>query len=227
MLQIYVTCGVWKSCGTFVADKAKGARLVVLESSTTFEALKMMVLEDFSIETGEKIELSFLPGGLINDARSPRVVIGNDRQLKNFVGYMRKAASKHLCVSFTDPVQVVNNGINTDLKTEPDSSNGENDEKSETVKSNMYDGDNDDGFGFAEERKENNQLRFALMETVKKKQDFRSKRLMKSYFEILAMKHNFDYIVERSDTTYWTIRCAERLCKWGVNAVNLLMPHIL
>ncbi|KAF3507682.1 hypothetical protein F2Q69_00008641 [Brassica cretica] len=46
-------------------------------------------------------------------------------------------------------------------------------------------------------------VRFALLDIVKKGQHFSSKILLKATFEICAMKHNFDYKVVRSDTKIW------------------------
>lgn len=54
MVQIYVTCGVWRSSVTnewsFVIDEEKRARLLTLESDTTLDELKIMVLEDYGLE---------------------------------------------------------------------------------------------------------------------------------------------------------------------------------
>ncbi|KAF3588095.1 hypothetical protein F2Q69_00031198 [Brassica cretica] len=35
-------------------------------------------------------------------------------------------------------------------------------------------------------------------------------------FEIWAMKHNFDYQVNKSDRQLWYVRCADNACNWAV-----------
>ena len=42
-------------------------------------------------------------------------------------------------------------------------------------------------------------VRFSLVDVVKKGQSCSSKTLLKAEFEICAIKHNFDYVVARSD----------------------------
>ncbi|CAA7025290.1 unnamed protein product [Microthlaspi erraticum] len=228
MLQIYVTCGTWKLSAIkgwdFVADEAKGARVVALESTTTFEELKTTVLDDYSMESGLFVEFSYLPSDLINKTGSPRVVIDNDRQLKNFVGYIRKQSSKHLFVTFSDPVQNQNSGINMDFDDNPsaDSFDGEDDDESKVKDSYLSELDDDEDDVRCKKREENEyKIHFSLAKAVKKKQEFRCKNQMKAHFEILAMKHNFDYRVLKSDTNFWTIRCPEKECNWGARAVNL------
>lgn len=103
MMHIYTTCGVWEFGATtgwvFSADE-KGARLLLLESSSTLEVFKRMVLEDFDMEEDSlpDLELSYLPNELINTSTCPPVIIANDRQLQNFVGFVQKCVSTRLCV---------------------------------------------------------------------------------------------------------------------------------
>ena len=53
MMHMYTTCGVWEFGATtgwvFLADD-KGGRRLLLESSSTLEDLKRMILEDFDME---------------------------------------------------------------------------------------------------------------------------------------------------------------------------------
>ncbi|KAF2568072.1 hypothetical protein F2Q70_00027760 [Brassica cretica] len=57
-----------------------------------------MVLEDFDMEEDSlpDLELSYLPTELINTSTCPPVIIANDRQLHNFVGFVQKCASTRL-----------------------------------------------------------------------------------------------------------------------------------
>ncbi|CAA7026616.1 unnamed protein product [Microthlaspi erraticum] len=228
MVQIYVVCGSWKRCQIngwiFVADERKGGRVVGVESNTKFDDLKAMVLEDFSFESGIDVEFSYLPRGLINDAISPRVVISNDRQVQNFVGYIRKQESKQLCLTLKDPKE--NSGVHIDGNGDHGGvppTDGLSHVKDEIKKGKMIIKEiNDEEEVLSQKEIEYDyQFRGALMEAVKIKQEFRSKSLLKSTFEILAMKHNFDYIVLKSDTSFWTARCVVKECNWRVRAVSL------
>ncbi|CAH8355237.1 unnamed protein product [Eruca vesicaria subsp. sativa] len=125
MVLIYVSCGVWRrdvnNEWKFIVDNEKKGRLLSLEASTTVEQLKMMVLEDFGME--EKIvsaELSYFPSSLMSNLGIPPVVISNDRQVCNFIGYRKKNSSIYLCVSFTGMVGKRNN--NFDLNEKPSNS---------------------------------------------------------------------------------------------------------
>ena len=105
MMHIYTTCGVWEFGATtgwvFSADE-KGARLLLLESSSTLEVFKRMVLEDFDMEEDSlpDLELSYLPIGLINSSECPPVIIGHSRQVQNFLGFCKKHQSTRLCASY-------------------------------------------------------------------------------------------------------------------------------
>ncbi|CAA7054962.1 unnamed protein product [Microthlaspi erraticum] len=216
MVQVYVACGSWKRCAIngwiFVADEDRGGRVVTLESSTRFEELVAIVLEDFSIEGGFDVEFSYLPRGLINNTVSPRVVISNDRQVQNFVGYIRKQESKQLCLAIKDPNgnKEVNIDDIGDLGSVPPS------DGLFLVKDEMNRGKgkiNDDEEVLSQKEIDyDNQFRLALVEAVKVKQEFRCKNQLISCFELLEMKHNFDYKVPKSDRKFWTARCAEKEC---------------
>ncbi|WZZ26283.1 hypothetical protein YC2023_009684 [Brassica napus] len=102
-MHIYSSCGLWKSSvrkgWSFLADEAKGGRLLNLDGSSTFEKLKLMVSEDFGINlTLINLELSYLPSELINTLEPPPVIISNDRQVKKFLTYVKTKPSTSLCV---------------------------------------------------------------------------------------------------------------------------------
>uniref|UniRef100_A0A0D3C1J5 Uncharacterized protein n=1 Tax=Brassica oleracea var. oleracea TaxID=109376 RepID=A0A0D3C1J5_BRAOL len=69
-----------------------------------------MVLEDFDMEEDSlpDLELSYLPIELINTSTCPPVIIANDRQLHNFVGFVQKCASTRLCVTSKAKVENLN-----------------------------------------------------------------------------------------------------------------------
>ncbi|KAF2574052.1 hypothetical protein F2Q70_00000931 [Brassica cretica] len=63
-----------------------------------------MVCEDFGIDVNMvNIELSYLPSDLINSINSPPVIITSDRQVRNFLTYVKNKASTQLCVSTQAP----------------------------------------------------------------------------------------------------------------------------
>ena len=66
----------------FLVDEEKGGRLLTLDTSSSFENLKVMVCEDFVIDVNMvNIELGYLPSNLINSIYSPHVIITSDRQV--------------------------------------------------------------------------------------------------------------------------------------------------
>uniref|UniRef100_A0A1J3EYW1 SWIM-type domain-containing protein n=2 Tax=Noccaea caerulescens TaxID=107243 RepID=A0A1J3EYW1_NOCCA len=189
-----------------------------MDSTTTLEELKTTVLEDYGIESSVIAEFSYFPTGLINKTGSPRVVIANDRQVHNYVAYVRKQESRHLCVAFTYPVQNQNGGENGALNDEPSSGDYDGNFHEEFV--TTADGDNGAPTVNKGEYDNDKTVRFALTEVMNKK-EFITKLQLKATFEICAMKHNFDYKVIKSNTRVWSIRCSEKACKWGVYAKNL------
>ena len=93
-INIYASCGLWKSSMNngwgFLVDEEKGGRLLTLDTSSSFENLKAMVCEDFGIDVSMvNIELSYLPSDLINSIYSPPVIITSDRQVRNFLTYVK------------------------------------------------------------------------------------------------------------------------------------------
>uniref|UniRef100_A0A0D3CS30 Uncharacterized protein n=1 Tax=Brassica oleracea var. oleracea TaxID=109376 RepID=A0A0D3CS30_BRAOL len=84
----------------FLVDEEKGGRLLTLDTSSSFENLKVMVCEDFGIDVHMvNIELSYLPSDLINSIYSPPVIITSDRKVRNFLTYVKNKASTQLCVN--------------------------------------------------------------------------------------------------------------------------------
>uniref|UniRef100_A0A0D3CD01 MULE transposase N-terminal all-beta domain-containing protein n=1 Tax=Brassica oleracea var. oleracea TaxID=109376 RepID=A0A0D3CD01_BRAOL len=103
-INIYASCGLWKPSMNngwgFLVDEEKGGRLLTLDTSSSFENLKAMVCEDFGIDVSMvNIELSYLPSDLINSIYSPPVIITSDRQVRNFLTYVKNKTSMQLCVS--------------------------------------------------------------------------------------------------------------------------------
>lgn len=199
MMHIYITCGVWRYSATnewnFIVDEEKRARLLTLESDTTLDELKIMVLEDYGFEQLiPSIELSFLPSALVNTSGSPPIVITTDRQVKNFVSYAEKDSSIRLCVTFA--VQRVNTNL---LETTTGSRNGavNTAKQNDFVKRNMSgvrDDAEDDCFMSENTYASQKKARISLVDVVKKGQVFKSRNVLKANMEMCAMKHNFDYI---------------------------------
>ncbi|XP_056851016.1 uncharacterized protein LOC130500259 [Raphanus sativus] len=245
-MHIYPTCGVWKLDGNsgwvFSADD-KGARLLLLDSNSTLEDLKGMVVEDFDMEEDSlgDLEFSYLPTELINTSTSPPVIIANNRQLKNFIGYVEKSVSTLLCVTSKAKGQNPDEA-EFDLNMSPsDSSDDEEESKSlnrsdeapvfyETQSEEKK--EKDDGFESDEDAYEagteiceteniDSKLNSSLLQVVKTGQYFESKTLLKATFEICAMKHNFDYQVIKTDRKVWYVRCADDACSWSVRATCL------
>ena len=71
--------------------KRNGGRLLSLELSSSLEELHKIATEDFGFEeTDADLELSYLPIGLINTEGCQPLIIGNNRQVTNFLGLLRK-----------------------------------------------------------------------------------------------------------------------------------------
>ncbi|KAF3546275.1 hypothetical protein DY000_02005054 [Brassica cretica] len=244
MMHIYTTCGVWEFGATtgwvFSADE-KGARLLLLESSSTIEVFKRMVLEDFDMEEDSlpDLELSYLPIELINTSTCPPVIIANDRQLQNFVGFVQKCVSTRLCVTSKAKVENLNEP-DFDLNKSPaDSSTAQEEgnsvgrgnepapvfvemqyeKKKEKIRRVEVDEDayDVDTMISAKEDK-HNMSKYSLLNVVKKGQLFENKTLLKATFEICAMKHNFHYEVIKTDIQLWYVRCEDNACNWCVRA---------
>ncbi|XP_013713321.2 uncharacterized protein LOC106417000 [Brassica napus] len=101
--------GFWRSSKTkgwkFLVDEETGGRLLTLDTSKTFNNLRVMVCEDFRTDVNlVNIELSYLPSDLVIGLDSPPVFITNDRQLKKFLTYVKTKASTRLCVCIRSKV---------------------------------------------------------------------------------------------------------------------------
>nr|VDC94228.1 unnamed protein product [Brassica oleracea] len=117
-MHIYASCGVWKfdPCKGwgFAFDKEKGGRVLAVEWTDSFEDLRTTAFEDFGIDQNDvELELTYLPMELINTIDCPPVIIENDRQVKNFLIYVRGKASSRLCVSISH-VNANNDNIELD-----------------------------------------------------------------------------------------------------------------
>lgn len=213
----------------FLLDDEKGGRLLTLDTSSTFDDLKVMVCEDFGLDINVvKLELSYLPSDLINSIDSPPVIITNDRQVRNFLTYVKNKASTRLSVSIQSKVEKSNSIDDFDLNEEATESPNREEDPMESDESDDMDSeedvevhDNDADKKCEKEKSDGNGVRFSLVDFVKEGQHFSSKMLLKVAFEICAMKHNFDYKLVKSDKKVWYIRCSDDDCSWRVRAEGL------
>ncbi|XP_013690286.1 uncharacterized protein LOC106394251 [Brassica napus] len=211
----------------FLVDEEKRGRLLTLDTGSSFENLKVMVCEDFGIDVNMvNIELSYLPSDLISSIYSPPVIITNDRQVRNFLTYVKNKASTQFCVSTQAP-NIAEEGIESPNREEEpmesdDSSDMESDDAADMdSEEDVEVPDSEDDKKCDKEKINEDSVRFSLVDVVKKGQSFSSKTLLKAAFEICAMKHNFDYVVARSDKKMWYIRCSDDDCSWRVCAEGL------
>ncbi|KAF3555606.1 hypothetical protein F2Q69_00011388 [Brassica cretica] len=230
-INIYASCGLWKSSMNngwgFLVDEEKRGRLLTLDTGSSFENLKVMVCEDFGTDVNMvNIELSYLPSDLISSIYSPPVIITNDRQVRNFLTYVKNKASTQFCMSTQAP-NIAEEGIESPNREEEpmesdDSSDMESDDAADMdSEEDVEVPDSEDDKKCDKEKINEDSVRFSLMDVVKKGQSFSSKTLLKAAFEICAMKHNFDYMVARSDKKVWYIRCSDDDCSWRVCAEGL------
>ncbi|CAN6985237.1 unnamed protein product [Brassica oleracea var. botrytis] len=99
MVLIYVKSGEWmSSCSeewSFVVDKERRGLMVTLETTTPLEKLKMMVCKDYGVDHNVvNAEFSY---SLLNQRGNSPIIITNDRQASNFVGYAKRDSSTTLC----------------------------------------------------------------------------------------------------------------------------------
>jgi len=244
MMHIYTTCGVWEFGATtgwvFTADE-RGARLLLLESTSTLEDFKRMVLEDFDMEEDSlpDLELSYLPNELINTSTCPPVIIANDRQLQNFVCFVQKCVSTRLCVTSKAKVENLNepdfdlNKSPADSTTAQEEGNSVDrgnepapvfverqcEEKKEKIRRVEVDEDAYHADTMISAKEDVHKMsKFSVLNVVKKGQLFENKTLLKATFEICAMKHNFHYEVIKTDRQLWYVRCEDNACNWCVRA---------
>ncbi|KAF2605813.1 hypothetical protein F2Q68_00045270, partial [Brassica cretica] len=183
-LHIYASCGVWKfdPCKGwgFAFDKEKGRRVLAVELTSSFEDLRTTAFEDFGIDQNEvELELSYLPMELINMIDCRPVIIGNDRQVKNFLTYRGEPSS------FSP-----GDGIGSSSESSKD---GEDE-----CNSNASEEDEDVDLSVKEEDR-GKSVRFSLKDVVKRGETFQNKSKLKAALEMSAMKNNFDYKVVNSD----------------------------
>lgn len=130
MIHIYTICGVWEFGGStgwvFSADD-QGGRLLLLESSFTLEDVKRVVMEDFDMDEDSlpNLALSYLPTELIKTSTCPPVIITNDRQLQNFIGFAKNSVSTRLCVTYRAKAENLNEADFDSNKSPADSSTDE------------------------------------------------------------------------------------------------------
>ena len=203
-----------------------------MDGSSTIEKLKLMVSDDFGIDlTLVNLELSYLPSELINTLESPPVIMSNDRQVKNFLTYVRTKPSTRLCMCLQSKDENLNREARVNLNNQASGAaimEGHTNENSDVNSGETNFDEQDIEWDESDDEKmcdikgsKGHNVRFALLDIVKKGQHFSSKMLLKATFEICAMKHNFDYKVVRSDTKIWYIRCADEDCSWRVRAEGL------
>ncbi|XP_018460226.1 uncharacterized protein LOC108831162 [Raphanus sativus] len=226
-MQIYVYSGFWKSSGRngwkFHIDEKNGGRLLTLDTSKTVEYLGVMVCEEFGVDLNMvNIELSYLPSDLVSSNDSPPVFITTDRQLKNFLSYVKNQASRRLCVCIRSKV---GSNMNEEAAESP---NREEEAMSYELPDAVIDyqtkpeeDESDDDNEHAIDMITGKYVRFSLVDVVKKDQHFSSKTALKATMEICAMKHNFDYKLVKSDKKIWYVRCADDDCTWRVRAEGL------
>ena len=230
-MHIYAYSGVWRSSKTkgwkFLVDEETGGRLLTLDTSKTFDNLRVMVSEDFGTDLNlVNIELSYLPSDLVIGLDSPPVFITNDRQLQNFLTYVKTKASTRLCVCIRskvgfnlneEPAELPNReevGMSGEVSDDID---GEAELEAEDAKID----ESDDESKCEKDMINGKYVRFSLVDVLKKGQHFTSKAALQATMEICAMKHNFDYKVAKTDRRVWYVRCAYDDCRWRVRAEGL------
>ncbi|KAF2590947.1 hypothetical protein F2Q70_00040732 [Brassica cretica] len=190
-----------KNDGDLLLIKEKGGRVLAVELTSSFEDLRTTAFEDFGIDQNDvELELSYLPMELISTIDCPPVIIENDRQVKNFLTYVRGKASTRLCVSIS-PVNGNNNNIELDKeqsnslfreRSEPSSFSprdgiGSSFESSKDVEdecnSNASEEDEDvDLSGKEDDRGKS--VRFSLKDVVKRGETFQNKSKFKAALEM-------------------------------------------
>ncbi|KAF3611488.1 hypothetical protein DY000_02046430 [Brassica cretica] len=144
------------------------------------------------------IELSYLPSDLINSIYSPPVIITSDRQVRNFLTYVKNKASTQLCVS-TQASNIAEEGTESPNREEApmesdDSSDMESDDAADMdSEEDVEVPDSEDDKKCDKEKINEDGVRFSLVDVVKKD---RIKKV-------------------------WYIRCSYDDCTWRVRAEGL------
>ncbi|KAF3503450.1 hypothetical protein F2Q69_00041634 [Brassica cretica] len=225
-MHIYDSCGLWKfdplKGWGFAVDKNKRGRVLYMELTSSFEDLRCMAFEDFGIDQNlVEFELSYLPMELISSIDYPPVIIESDRQVKNFLTYVRGKASARLCVS-TSPISGNNGniGVDNEKSNSPFRDQGEPSSFPPESSKDVEDNSNSNGYEqddvlsiSAKEDDSGKSVQFSLMDVVKRGETFQNKTMLKAALKMSAIKHNFDYKVVKSDRKLWYIRCKYNPCK--------------
>ncbi|KAF3500508.1 hypothetical protein F2Q69_00041966 [Brassica cretica] len=198
---------------SFVVDKERRGRMVTLETTATLKQLKIIVCEVYGVD--HNVVTAEFSYSLLNQRGNPPIIITNDRQASNFIGYAKRDSSTTLCVMFYVSGVNKKERANIDLNKEPcDSSNVEDEEVPETNRAEFVKPSKEscvrrkdhvatDGCGDAALRIKNigdcqnngdskNDGRAWRGDFMKKDQIFRCKGVLKATMKILAMKNNFD-----------------------------------
>ncbi|XP_056848936.1 uncharacterized protein LOC130499057 [Raphanus sativus] len=214
----------------FDVDMKKRGRVLVLELTSSFEDLRVMVFKDFGIDENDvELELSYLPMELIGTIDCPPVIIENDSQVKNFLTYVRGKPSTRLCVSTSlmhgnnDSIGVDKEESNSPFREVGEASSvSDRDESGSSSDCNANGSEEDDHLAIrGKEDDRGKSVRFSLIDVVKKGETFQNKSMLKAALEMSATKHNFDYKVVKSDRKLWYIRCIDNHCNWSVRAEGL------
>ncbi|KAF3533833.1 hypothetical protein DY000_02041269 [Brassica cretica] len=211
-MHIYASCGVWKfdPCKGwgFAFDKERGGRVLAVELTSSFEDLRTTAFEDFGIDQNDvELELSYIPTELISAIDCPPVIIGKDRQVKNFVTYVRGKASTRLCVSIS-PV----NGNSDNIELDGDQSKSPFRELGEPSSFSPRDGigSSSESSKDVEDECNSNALEEDEDVDLSGKEDDRGKSVCFSLKDVLKM-----------DRRLWYIRCGDNKCKLSVRAEGL------
>ncbi|XP_013624408.1 PREDICTED: uncharacterized protein LOC106330498 [Brassica oleracea var. oleracea] len=199
-MHIYAYSGFWRSSKTkgwkFLVDEETGGRLLTLDTSKTFDNLKVMVCEDFGTDLNlVNIELSYLPSDLVIGLDSPPVRFNLNEE----------------------PAELPNReemGMSGEVSDDTD---GEAELEEEDAKIDESDDENK----CEKDMINGKYVRFSLVDVLKKGQHFTSKAALQATMEICAMKHNFDYKVGKTDRRVWYVRCAYDDCRWRVRTEGL------
>ncbi|KAL0657185.1 hypothetical protein Bca4012_077769 [Brassica carinata] len=140
MVLIYVKSDEWvSSCSeewSFVVDKARRGRMVLLETTTPLEKLKRIVCGDYGVDHNVlNTEFNY---SMVNQRGNPPIIITNDRQAYNFVAYAKRDSSTILCVTFSGLGVNKKERVNIYLNKEPcDSINVEDEEVPEITRADF------------------------------------------------------------------------------------------
>ncbi|KAG5401151.1 hypothetical protein IGI04_015758 [Brassica rapa subsp. trilocularis] len=192
-------------CGNLIPVK-DGDLLLIRKKE---EELRTTTCEDFGIDQNDvELELSYLPMELISTIDCPPVIIGNDRQVKNFLTYVRGKASSRLCVSIS-PLNANNDNIELDKeqsnasgrdRREPPSVSPRDDIGSSSQSSKDGEDEcnlnalkeNEDADLSGKEEDRGKSVRFTLKHVVKTGETFQNKSKLKAALEMSAQQAGYE-----------------------------------